>query len=158
MKLICGIDPGLGGAIGFLNADGSYASVEDMPVVMGTTGRKGFDAASFAATLRCYAPSHAVVERVSARPGEGAVGAFSFGATYGGILAVLATLEIPTTLVQPAVWKRRAGIPAGADKAVSIAVAKRLIPSASCILTLKKHDGRAEALLLALHGQSRGVA
>lgn len=154
-RLICGIDPGVGGAIGFLNTDGTYAGVEDMPVVIATTGRKELDAAALAETLRAYGPSGAIVERVSSRPGEGAVGAFSFGATYGGILAVLAALQIPTTLVQPAVWKRKAGIPAGADKAVSISTAKRLIPTASTILTLKKHDGRAEALLLARHGLNK---
>jgi len=152
MKLICGIDPGLSGAVAFLNEDGTYAGVEDMPVLVGTTGRKELDAAGLAEILRSYAPSRATVERVSSRPGEGAVGAFSFGSTFGGILAVLATLQIPTTLVQPAAWKRRAGIPAGADKAASIATAKRLIPTASPALSLKKHDGRAEALLLARHG------
>lgn len=150
--LIVGVDPGLSGAVGFLNADGTYAGVEDMPVVIATTGRKELDAAGLAETLRAYGPSCAIVERVSSRPGEGAVGAFSFGATYGGILAVLAALQIPTALVAPAVWKRKAGIPAGADKACSISTAKRLIPTASTILTLKKHDGRAEALLLARHG------
>ena len=46
--------------------------------------------------------------------------------------------------------KRRAGIPPGADKAASIAPAKRLLPTATHFLV--KHDGRAESLLLAVHG------
>lgn len=151
MRLICGIDPGVGGAIGFLNEDGTYAGVEDMPTCTSTTGRREIDAADLAAILRSYAPTFCLVERVGARPGEGAVGAFSFGRSFGCILGVLAALQIPHGTVQPAVWKRKADIPPGADKPASIGAAKRLIPTATENLNLKKHDGRAEALLLARH-------
>ncbi len=103
-----------------------------------------------AGLLRQYAPRFVLVEKVGPRPGEGAVGAFSFGHTFGGILGVLAALRLPHDVVMPAVWKRQAGIPPGADKGVSIATAKRLLPDAEDMLNRKKDDGRAEALLLAL--------
>jgi hypothetical protein len=120
--MYAGIDPGISGAVGYIHADGSFAAVHDMPTLVQTTGRRLIDAA----------------------------GAFSFGHTFGSILAVLAILGIAHDVVQPASWKRRAGIPSGAPKAASIATALRLLPDAARTLARKKDDGRAEALLLAL--------
>jgi Holliday junction resolvasome RuvABC endonuclease subunit len=153
--LFCGIDPGLSGAIGFVRADGSFASVHDMPVLTTTTGRKQVDFSGLAAILREHHPAFVLVERVGARPGEGAVGGFAFGMTYGGILSMLATMALPHDVVQPASWKRKAGIPPGADKQASIQTTLRLLPTAASYLTRKKDDGRAEALLLAVQAWER---
>jgi hypothetical protein len=154
--LYLGIDPGLGGAIGAVDADGSFHAVHDMPTTITTTGRRQIDPAAIAAIVRELDPAFVLVERVHARPGEGAVGGFAFGFGFGCILAVLAALNVPHDLVQPAVWKRRAGIPPGRDKAASIASAKRLLPDAAAHLSRVKDDGRAESLLLALQAwQSR---
>ena len=157
MSAICGIDPGLAGAVGFIDLVGEFVAVLDMPVLPTTTGRRQIDAAALADILRQHAPVFTLVERVGARPGEGPTGAFSFGHTFGSITAVLAALGLPHDLVQPAVWKRRAGIPPGAGKAASVAVCKRLLPSAAAHLTRVKDDGRAEALLLAMEARSRSA-
>lgn len=149
-RLFCGIDPGVSGAVGFVRRDGTFAAVHDMPTTTATTGRRQIDPAALAAILRQHGPAFVLVERVGSRPGEGAVGAFAFGQTYGGILAVLATLALPHDVIQPASWKRRAGIPPRADKKASITTAKRLLPDAVPHLSRVKDDGRAEALLLAL--------
>jgi crossover junction endodeoxyribonuclease RuvC len=154
-RLFAGIDPGLSGAVGLVHEDGSFAAVVDMPCTLTTTGRRQVDPAALAEILRQHAPAFVLVERVGPRPKEGAVGAFSFGQTFGGILAVLATLNIPHDLVQPAAWKRRAGIPPGADKRASVTTAKRLLPDAAGHLARVKDDGRAEALLLALQAWER---
>ena len=151
MRLICGIDPGLGGAIAFLTESGEFRYVADLPIVANTTGRNQIDGLGLAAILRRFPPTICLVERVGPRPGEGATGAFSFGHSVGVIQGVLATLEVPYQFVQPSVWKRQAGIPPSSDKAASIAAAKRLIPTAAPRLTLRKHDGRAESLLIARH-------
>jgi hypothetical protein len=129
---------------------GTFATVHDMPTTATTTGRRQIDPAALAGILKQHGPAFVLVERVGPRPGEGSVGAFAFGQTYGGILAVLAALELPHDVIQPASWKRKAGIPPGADKRASIATAKRLLPDASPHLSRVKDDGRAEALLLAL--------
>lgn len=150
--LICGIDPGVSGAVGFLTERGEFVRVFDMPVYETTTGRRQIDPVELASILMQQRPLRCVLERVNARPGEGAVGAFSFGHSLGVIQGVLGALGFPYELVQPAVWKRKAGIPPGAGKGASIATAKQQIPSAAAALTLVKHDGRAEALLLARHG------
>ena len=158
-KLFAGIDPGISGAIGIIGEDGGFVSVFDMPTLPTTTGRRQVDFAGLAAILRDVGLlSFVLVERVGARPGEGAAGAFAFGHTFGGIMATLATLALPHDLVQPAVWKRRAGIPPGANKGASIATAKRLLPDAAPHLARVKDDGRAEALLLAVQGWERRQA
>lgn len=149
-RLFCGIDPGLSGAVGFVDRAGTFATVHDMPTTATTTGRRQIDPAALADILRQHGPAFVLVERVGPRPGEGAVGAFAFGQTYGGILAVLATLALPHDVIQPASWKRRAGIPPGATKGASIATAKRLLPDAVPHLSRVKDDGRAESLLLAI--------
>lgn len=153
--LFIGIDPGLLGAVGVLDSGGRFLAVHDMPTSTSTTGRRQLDPAGLAAILRRYSAAFALVERVGARPGEGATGAFSFGQTFGGIVATLATLGIPHDLIQPAVWKRKAGIPAGSPKGASIAAALRLLPEAQPHLTRIKDDGRAEALLIALQAWER---
>jgi crossover junction endodeoxyribonuclease RuvC len=70
-------------------------------------------------------------------------------------MAILAVLGVPHDIVQPASWKRRAGIPPGAGKGCSIATACRLLPAAAPQLTRVKDDGRAEALLLAWQAWER---
>lgn len=156
MSVFCGIDPGLSGAVAFLGAGGHFLDVVDMPVLPTTTGRRVIDAERLASILRQHHPAFTLVERVGPRPGEGAVGAFSFGQSVGIIGGVLATLRLSHDLVQPAAWKRRAGIPAGATKGCSIATAKRMLPDAADHLTRIKDDGRAEALLLAIQAWDRG--
>lgn len=154
-RLFAGIDPGVSGAVGLVREDGSFHAVHDMPTLATTTGRRQIDFATLAAILRDHAPAFVLVERVGSRPGEGAMGAFAFGLSYGGILDTLAALALPHDVVQPASWKRRAGIPPGAPKAASIAQALCLLPDAAPHLARKKDDGRAEALLLALQGWER---
>ena len=149
-----GIDPGLTGAVAVLSPTGDLVAVYDMPIQATTTGRREINAAALADIMRLYPGVAVTIERVGARPGEGAVGAFSFGHGFGSVLAVLATLGHPVRLVQPAVWKRWAGIPAGAPKDAAVAVAARLVPTAAPHMTLKKHHGRADAVLLAAHGRA----
>jgi crossover junction endodeoxyribonuclease RuvC len=149
-RLFCGIDPGLGGAVGFVSERGTFADVADLPTLTTTTGRRQIDFGALAVLLDAMRPDFVLLERVGPRPGEGSVGAFGFGVSYGGILATLASLRLAHDVIQPASWKRRAGIPPGAAKVVSIATAKRLLPDAAPHLSRVKDDGRAEALLLAL--------
>jgi hypothetical protein len=148
--LFAGVDPGIHGAVGFVGADGCFVAVHDMPTLVQTTGRRQIDFTGLAAILREQLPAFVLVERVGSRPGEGAMGAFGFGMSFGGILGILGAMALPHDLAQPASWKRKAGIPPGADKAASIQTCLRLLPTAAPHLTRKKDDGRAEALLLAV--------
>lgn len=147
-----GIDPGASGALCALDAAGEVLGLYDLPTIVTTTNRKQIDPAGLADLLRQWPGVPCCVERVGPRPNEGAVGGFSFGFGFGVVLTALAVLGHPTRLVQPATWKKWAGIPAGSDKQASIAVAGRLMPSATPHLTLKRHHDRADAALIASYG------
>lgn len=146
--IFVGIDPGLTGAIAFVDGAGKFERVADMPTLTNTIGRRSINFNALAKEL-FYFPAFVLVERVGPRPGEGAVGAFSFGYGFGGICGVLSAMCLSHGLIQPAAWKRKAGIPAGAPKEASVEAALRLYPKAAPYLTRAKDHGRAEAILLA---------
>lgn len=151
---VIGVDPGLGGAIALLRGD--HLDLWDMPVIQDGT-KKRVDHAQLAITLDLIAKwggqgITAYVERVGTRPKEGSASAFSFGRSTGVILGALAAHFIPITEVTPGVWKRATGTPADKDGARLRASA--LMPQHAGDWPLKKHDGRAEAALIALYGAS----
>ena len=158
--LIAGIDPGITGAIAWLSPDGFLIEVEDLPVVevkVGTSMRRRMVPAILGDMLgeAPRRPAHVFLEEVSSRPGEGAVGAFSFGRGFGQIEGVLAGLNIPFTLVRPAAWKKAMGVPA--DKGSARLRASQLWPGAAKRFARVKDDGRSEAALIGLWGcQQRG--
>ena len=95
------------------------------------------------------------VEKVGAMPGQGVTGMFNFGKSFGFILGVLETCNIPYQLVPPATWKREFSL-IGKDKKASIEVCKRLFPDVDLKRTDRcktESDGMAESLLLALYAQ-----
>ena len=147
MSLVIGIDPGLSGAIAVLSADGAVEYLADLPVIRDRS-LAWIDGAQLQ-TMRLDAcrgrPARAVVERVSAMPRQGVSSSFAFGVSFGSILSVLQAMQIPIELVTPSVWKRSLGL--SRDKHASLHKARLLFPTAE--LQLAKHDGRAEALLLA---------
>jgi crossover junction endodeoxyribonuclease RuvC len=152
MKLILGIDIGARGAIAVLNADGSLVSVEDMPVLTdGPKGRRSVNAPLLAAIIFKSHAHHAFVEFVGARPGEGAVGAFSFGRSRGVVEGVLGAAGIPVSFIAPAAWKRAAGLSL-ASKDAARAEAIRRWPSHAAVFARVKDDGRAESALIAVAG------
>lgn len=153
--MIIGIDPGLSGAIAVLSGR-DVLLLTDIPTVQFSNARikNRVDGALLADILREYQEaSLAVVEKVSARPGEAPSGAFSFGFTSGVILGVLGALKIPVVQPMPTVWKKAMKL--SADKDLSRARAIELFPSASAQLARKKDHDRAEALLMAVWGQGQ---
>ncbi|MGL4498487.1 MAG: hypothetical protein ACRCU2_05435 [Planktothrix sp.] len=88
-----------------------------------------------------------IIENVHAMPGQGVTSMFSFGMGYGIWLGIIAALSIPVEFVTPQTWKKHYSL--GSDKESSRVTALQLFPSQSENLKLKKHHGRAEALLLA---------
>ena len=159
-NIIVGIDPGLDGAVALLNGDGYPEAVWDIPTV--GTGKKTdreFNAVELFAILKPWAVDggvHVYLEKIvgNLQPAGRAPGSrslFRWGSTYGGIKAVIATLQLPLTLVSPITWKRRFGV-VGKDKEGSRLRALELFPMVSEKLHRKKDHGRAEALLIAYHG------
>lgn len=81
---VLGIDIGVSGAIALLDARGELREVFDMPVLAdGPAGRRNVNAPLLAEIVAASHATLAFVEYVGARPGEGAVGAFSFGRSRG---------------------------------------------------------------------------
>lgn len=148
--LIVGIDPGQRGAIAVLNADGECELADDLPIIR--DGRLAWvDGGRLQSMLIDTArgrSARAIVERVGAMPRQGIASAFTFGVTFGSILSVLQARHISIELVTAAVWKRSLGL--SSDKRASLDKARLLYPAVD--LSLAKHEGRAEALLLAQYG------
>ena len=148
-----GVDPGLAGAIAVLDAHGTLAALADTPTLtlqVQRGMRQVYDVPGMAALLRPYAGHQCQVgiEESQPMPGQGTRSMFTTGYGYGLWLGILASLALPYTSVRPGVWKRALAL--GKDKEASRLRAMQLSPGAE--LRLKKHHGRAEALLLAAYG------
>ena len=61
----------------------------------------------------------------------------------------ISRVEIPTELVSPQRWKKEIMADQGKEKSAARFKAMTLFPSLADQLKLVKHDGRAEALLMA---------
>lgn len=155
MTAILGIDPGLSGAAALL-AGGSVLDLIDLPTVERTVNSKTkrqLDLHQLSAWVELHRGriDFAVVEMVAAMPGQGVTSSFNFGFTTGAIHGILAACGIQIRTVSPQVWKRHFRL-LGQPKDASRAEASRRLPKEAHRWPLKKHDGRAEAVLLALYG------
>jgi crossover junction endodeoxyribonuclease RuvC len=128
--MIAGIDPGLDGAIFFLDpAVPNCGEALDMPVHLlarGGAKKREIDIQGLVALLS-RPLAHAFVEQAGAMPGQGVASSFAFGKGFGVVLGVLTARAIPLTIVQPAKWKRALGVP----KAKDGARASQLLPAAA---------------------------
>ena len=155
MSFIIGIDPGAGGAVAILERGGRLVQVFEMPaveVVVGGKAKRRVSPEMLAAELRLYNVdgTTAIVEQVSAMPGQGVSSMFSFGEAYGLAKGVLAGLAIPVSTVTPGKWKRALQLNAGKDAARAKAAA--LWPEQAGEFRRVKDDGKAEAALIAYWG------
>jgi crossover junction endodeoxyribonuclease RuvC len=151
--LIVGIDPGLRGAGALMLANQEVVDVFDMPVhllVRDGKAKREIDVHALLTLLSAQRIDHAFLERAGAMPGQGVSSTFAFGRAYGIVIGVLVALGTPLTFVPANKWKRALGVPSVKDGAR--ARASQLLPQASPRWPLKRHDGRAEAALLALYG------
>lgn len=151
-----GIDIGKTGALALVSAAGELLDVKDMPILLdGPAGRPTVNAPMLAELVRIWQPARAYVEFVSARPGEGAVGAFAFGRARGVVEGVLAPFGVPIAWLTPPTWKRAVGVPPGEAKDKARSEAIRRWPAKAELFARVKDDGRAEAALIATAGLMR---
>ena len=150
--MIVGIDPGLTGAVAFL--DGESYFVEDMPVMAHGKGhsrvKNQVNPVELAAMLN-QSIELVVIERVNSMPGQGSASIFSLGDTYGCIRGVVGALGLPMEAVNPREWKKYYNI--NSDKEIARARAIERYPKVD--LSKKKHHNKAEALLIARYGEMK---
>ena len=146
MTIIMCVDPGISGAVAFyFPMVPARISVDDVPVAGGE-----INTAELARLIRIHRPTLAVIERVSAMPGQGVVSMFNFGRSYGDVRGVIGAMDVPLHFVTPQKWKKHFGL--SSDKEECRLRAIRMFPTVAESFKLKKHDGRAEAALIALYG------
>ena len=155
MIRVIGIDVGNNGAIALI-VDGRLEQVVDMPIVeiqRGKTVKRQVSAQALVGIIKDMQPTHAAVEKVASMPNQGVASMFAFGRSAGVIEGVLAALEVPVSYVQPAVWARTMN--KGYGKDASRHRAMELHPDKQEWFKLVKHDGRAEAVLIAMWGMKQ---
>ncbi len=151
--IFIGVDPGITGAIAALDQGGDLIMVADLPIIRDRSLAwvDGGELQSMLLGAIEGRQCRAVIERVSAMPKQGIASSFQFGVGFGSVLSVLQAMPIPLEFVTPVVWKRSYGL--SKDKHASLHKARLLYPTAE--LHLAKHDGRAEALLIARYRLNR---
>jgi len=152
--LVLGIDPDLHGALAFVDRHtGALVDVLDIPTLSLAKGRLELDVPQLAATLDQWASriDQAWIEKAGPQPIQGVRGAFGTGYLYGVIVGLVRAQFVVLNAVPPATWKRSMG--ASSDKDESRKAASLLFPADCRRWGLKKHHGRAEAVLIAVYGR-----
>lgn len=156
MKYILGVDPGLSGALALYNPhDGELITIDMPTLAAGTGSKRVLDEVHLARTVDVWAANihMCFLEKVHAMPKQGVTSSFNFGMGYGIVKGIIAANMVPVTLVPPRTWKSATKTPASKDAAR--ARASQIFPRFSDQWPLKKHDGRAEAALIAYYGASQ---
>lgn len=141
-----GVDPGMKGAIAVLDDFGKLVVVHDMPCT-----DKGVSA-QLLAHLEDWRDTDfygvVVIEDVHSMPKQGVASSFGFGRSKGVVEGVFAGALRPLVYVAPSTWKRHLALTK--DKGACRQRAVELWPDHAERFKLIKHDGRAEAALIAL--------
>ena len=153
-KITIGFDPGQTGAIAAYDGE-RIVGLVDMPTMTRLHGKGSqvdtYQLATALIDLCAGREATAVLEAVSAMPGQGVTSTFHFGESVGVVLGVLGALQMPIRMVTPAKWKKAAGL-LGRDKDAARTLAIQQHPEIADQLTRKKDVGRADAVCIARFG------
>lgn len=145
-KMILGIDPGKQGALVFLNNDN--INHYQMPLL--NNGR--VDVQKIKALISFHQPSLVVVERQQIRSGQ--KGAMAIGENYGRLTGTIDCCRVDYIDPTPQKWQKHFGI--SGDKAEHIRCCEEngfTVPTKTDRANSPKHDGIADAYLIALYGK-----
>lgn len=153
--MILAVDPGISGALA--RYDGQHLSILDMPTFVAKAGKRQVDRRFInepelvrlvqMCGMEC---DWLIMEQVGGIPAQSASSAFTFGRGVGVIVGAAIGIGIRREEVHPATWKSALRVPA--DKRAARVRASELLPAYSGLWPLQKHDGRAEAAMIALWG------
>ena len=163
--IFIGVDPGLTGALAFIDSATGAAAIEDIPTVA-LTGKglvqRRIDGQALAQVVRRHMPADetctVVCEAVHAMGGNSMQTMGSLLRSLGAIEAVFDVLRHPAAMVTPQTWQRLYGLAGKKAKREpgtvpeAIRIARELYPDAAQLLQRVKDHNRAEALLIAHYG------
>ncbi len=164
--IVVGIDPGLTGALSFVDTATGAVVIEDMPTkersARGEVSKR-VDGLALATLVRRHVPPNTVamsaceaVRSFGRSDPARAATVDSLQMTLGAIMAVFDVLRCPCVLVEPRAWQKLAGIVGKAKEArekgalpAAVLKARELYPAAAPMLGRVKDHNRAESLLIA---------
>jgi crossover junction endodeoxyribonuclease RuvC len=158
--MICGVDPGVSGALAFFDPMNGSLDVEDMPTLTvqlkSGKNRTHVNSVALGRLLADRRPTCLIVEDVFGMSNDGATQAFQFGRAFGAVEGVAGALHIPLHRVRPATWTSRMKAPTGKDGHRARAI--ELFPNHASAFSRKKDAGRADAALIAMYHFREGGA
>jgi crossover junction endodeoxyribonuclease RuvC len=152
--IICGIDPGLSGAVVFFDTVSRELDIYDMPtveVLRSGKRKRELSPQLLSNILSGHKITAAYLERVNAMSGQGVSSVFSFGRSSGIVEGILAAYDITTTLVTPQAWQKTMDVRGGKDGSRERAM--QIFPAYAGMFARVKDDGRADAALIAAYGE-----
>lgn len=169
--IVIGIDPGLTGALAFIDTATGAVNIDEIPTRQRRTGgevAKAVDGEALSTLVRQRVPADcaalSVCENVrSFGRSDAARGTAvdSLQRSLGAIEAIFDVLRMPCALVDPQAWQRLYGLKGKTKEKrehgalpAAIVTARQLYPAAAPLLARVKDHNRAEALLIAHYGRS----
>ena len=152
--LIIGIDPGISGALCFME-QGKIVEVIDMPSMADgkknkkqVNGSQVFNEISRHVKGKNFGNIKVIIEHVSAMPGQGVTSMFNFGQSFGILKGICSAMNLPMYFVRPAKWKKYFGL-INSEKDASRTRVIEMFPYFSSNLSKKKDSNKADAILIA---------
>ena len=152
--LIIGIDPGISGAICFME-NSKIIEVIDMPsMAEGKKNKKQVNGSQVFNEITKHIKDNesnevkVVIEHVSAMPGQGVTSMFNFGQSFGILKGICSAMNLSMYFVRPVKWKKHFNL-INSSKDASRTKAIEIFPYFSKNLSKKKDANKADAILIA---------
>ena len=152
--LTIGIDPGISGAICFMEK-GKIIEVIDMPsMAEGKKNKKQVNGSQVFNDITKHIKNKelneikVVIEHVSAMPGQGVTSMFNFGQSFGILKGICSAMNLSMYFVRPVKWKKHFNL-INSSKDASRTKAIEIFPYFSTNLSKKKDANKADAILIA---------
>ena len=152
--LTIGIDPGISGAICFMEK-GKIIEVIDMPsMAEGKKNKKQVNGSQVFNEITKHIKNKelseikVVIEHVSAMPGQGVTSMFNFGQSFGILKGICSAMNLSMYFVIPVKWKKHFNL-INSSKDASRTKAIEIYPYFSTNLSKKKDANKADAILIA---------
>ena len=150
---IIGIDPGISGALCFME-HGKIIDVIDMPSMAdGKKNKKQVNGSQVFNEISRYIKDKnpndvkVIIEHVSAMPGQGVTSMFNFGQSFGILKGICSAMNLPMYFVRPAKWKKYFNL-LNSEKDASRTKAIEIFPYFSSQLSKKKDENKANDILI----------